>query len=404
MSEQSTAGIEPVMPTLLNRRASDGAISRGGMSKQRLVRRPGLGFAFGLTAALAAIGFLSGVALAQDERVFTIGNYPVEARAQDAVAAKERAITEGQQAAFRSLLKRLAPVTSYKALAAIRSVPAANLISGIAVRSERNSSTSYRATLDFSFDSRRVRDLLRQRGIPFQDEQARETAVVLVLQPAGSGSGGTLTQVAWREAWTGLDLENGLTPVKLHERPPTLTGDMIKAAAGNPEAALRSIAVLSKAGQAILAIAEPDAAGRRLTVTLSGVDGVGPFVLKRTWRMDASDPAYAGELAAVVALRTMEGRWKAVHSRAAPPLPAGGPMQQVQIYVEFRNQQEWLSLRRQFEEMPGVADFTVGGLSGGAADVALRYPGGGAALATAMGGIGVDLRGSGASWVARRLN
>lgn len=359
------------------------------------------GFLLGAVVALALAG--SGPASAQDERVFTVGNYPVEARAQDAVAAKERAITEGQQAAFGSLLKRVTPVTSYKALVALKTVPAANLISGIAVRSERNSSTSYRATLDFAFDSRRVRELLKQRGIPFLDEQARETAVVLVLRPMGQAGSGGLSAAAWREAWTGLDLENGLAPVKLHEPPASLTADMIKAAASNPEAALRSIAILSRAGQALLAIAEPDIATRRLTVTLSGVDGVGAFVLKRIWRMDASDPAYAGELAAVVALRTLEGRWKAVRGRAAPPVAVGGPLQQVQIYVEFRSQQEWLSLRRQFEEMPGVADFTVGGLSSGAADIALRYPGGGSALAAAAGTVGIDLRGSGGSWVARTL-
>jgi len=368
------------------------------LPQQRLDFRGRLG------AVLIWCAVFTSAARAQDERVFTIGNYPVEAGAQDAVAAKERAIAEGQQAAFRSLLKRLAPVTSYKALASLKAVPAANLISGIAVRSERNSSTSYRATLDFSFDSRRVRELLKQRGIPYLDEQARGTAVVLVLQPEGGSTSGALTKSSWRDAWTGLDLENGLTPVTLHEPPATLTGEMLKAASDNPEAALRSIAVLSKSGQALLAIAEPNVAARRLRVTLSGVDGVGPFVLKRTWRMDVADPGYAGELAAVVALRTLEGRWKAVRGRAAPPMPVGGPLQQVQIYLEFRNQQEWLGLRRHFEEMPGVADFTVGGLSGGAADIALRYPGGGPALATALGGMGIDLRGSGASWVARRLN
>jgi hypothetical protein len=343
-------------------------------------------------------------ALAQDERVFTVGNYPVEARAQDAVTAKERAIAEGQQAAFRSLLKRLTPVTSYKALAALKSVPAANLISGISVRSERNSTTSYTATLDFSFDSRQVRDLLRQRGIPYLDEQARETAVVLLVQPLGAATAGSLTAAAWREAWNGLDLGNGLTPVVLHDRPAALTPEMVKAAASNPEAPLRAIAVLAKSGQALLAIAEPDLAARRLHVTLSGVDGVGSFVLKRTWRMDPADPAYAAELAAVVALRTLEGRWKASRGRAAAPLAGVGPMEMVQIYVEFRDQQDWIRMRRQLEDMPGVADFTVGGLSGRAANVALRYPGGGAALSGALETVGIGLRGSAGAWVARSMN
>ncbi len=356
-----------------------------------------------LAMALAMV--LASLAMAQDQRVFTVGNYPVDARAQDAVAAKEKAIAEGQQAAFRSLLKRITPVNSYKALAALRDVPAANLISGIAVRSERNSTTSYTASLDFSFDSNKVRDLLRQRGVPFVDEQARETAVVLVLQPVGAGGAGALSSAAWREAWTGLDLENGLTPVKLHERPAGLTAEMVKASATNPEAPLRTIAILAKSGQAILAIAEPDVAARRLHVTISGVDGVGKIVLRRSWRMDPADAAYAAELAAVVAMGTLEGRWKAVHGRAAAPMPAAGAMlQPVQIFVEFRNFPEWQRIRRQLEEMPGVADFSVGGLSNGAADVALRYPGGGQALSAALGTVGIELRGSGGAWVARGVN
>jgi hypothetical protein len=98
----------------------------------------------------------------------------------------------------------------------------------------------------------------------------------------------------------------------------------------------------------------------------------------------------------------MEGRWKAVHGRAAAPMPVGGqPVQPVQLYAEFRNMQEWQTLRRQLAELPGVSDFTVGGLSARSAEVALRYPGGGPALSDALAVVGVQLRGSGASWVAR---
>ena len=46
------------------------------------------------------------------DAVFTVGNYPVEARADNAVTAKTKALADGQQAAFRSLLKRLVPVTA----------------------------------------------------------------------------------------------------------------------------------------------------------------------------------------------------------------------------------------------------------------------------------------------------
>ena len=358
-----------------------------------------------MVAALSA-ALAPAPAAAQSPNVFTVGNYPVEARAQDAVAAKEKAIADGQQAAFRSLLKRLTPVTAYKALDGLRSVQAANLIEGIAVRSERNSTTTYTASLDFSFDGRRVRELLQQRGIPFVDEQAAATAVVLVvaaLQAAGSSA--ALSAKSWRDAWAGLDLDNGLAPVRLHERPPALTAEMLKDSMTNPEAPLRAIAVLAKSGQALLVVAEPDAAARRLHVTLSGTDAVGQFVLRRSWRMDPADPAYAAELAAVVALGTLEGRWKATRSRGAAPLPsAGAALQPVQMFVEFRNIQEWQGLRRQLTDMPGVSDFVVGGLSSRSADVALRYPGGGGALSAALSQVGIELRPNGGAWLARVVN
>lgn len=352
------------------------------------------------------VSFAGPNAHAQSPNIFTVGNYPVEARAQDAVAAKEKAIADGQQAAFRSLLKRLTPVTAYKALDSLRNEAAVNLIEGIAVRSERNSTTTYTASLDFSFDGRRVRELLQQRGIPFVDEQAAETAIVLVVSaPVSAGTSAVLTGKGWRDAWAGLDLENGLAPVKLHERPQALTAETLKASMANPEAPLRAIAVLAKSGQALLAVAEPDIAARRLHVTLSGTDAVGKFVLRRSWRMDPADPAYAAELAAVVALGTLEGRWKATRARGAAPLPSSGAaLQPVQMFVEFRNVQEWQGLRRQLTEMPGVSDFVVGGLSSRSADVALRYPGGGGALSAALAQVGIEMRPNGGAWLARLVN
>src|SRR5690606_38836510 len=104
-----------------------------------------------IMAAGLLLGLVVDPVAAEDTKVFVIGNYPVEAQAADAVKAKEHAIADGQQAAFRSLLKRIVPVTSYNRLKQIRTTPAAPLIEGFSVRSERNSSTQYIASYDFSF-------------------------------------------------------------------------------------------------------------------------------------------------------------------------------------------------------------------------------------------------------------
>ncbi len=118
------------------------------------------------------------LAAGKEDRVFTVGNYPIEARAADAVVAKNKAIAEGQQAAFRSLLRRIVPVNAYGRLPDLKATKAANLIEGISVRSERNSATDYVASYDFSFQAEAIRQLLDKEGIPFLDRQAPTITLV----------------------------------------------------------------------------------------------------------------------------------------------------------------------------------------------------------------------------------
>ena len=109
---------------------------------------------------MATAGLIARPAIsANADAVYTVGNYPVEATAANAVAAKDQALADGQQAAFRSLLKRLVPVTAYKQLTRVSDVKAGDLVSGVSVRSERNSATDYIASLDFSFQADAVRAL-----------------------------------------------------------------------------------------------------------------------------------------------------------------------------------------------------------------------------------------------------
>jgi hypothetical protein len=61
---------------------------------------------------LAGMLSLLGVSeAAAPANVFIVANYPVQAKAEDAATAKQLALSDGQQAAFRALMKRLVPVT-----------------------------------------------------------------------------------------------------------------------------------------------------------------------------------------------------------------------------------------------------------------------------------------------------
>jgi hypothetical protein len=329
-----------------------------------------------------------------DESVFTVGNYPVEARADNAVAAKDRALNDGQQAALRSLFRRLVPVTAFPRLKRLASVRAGDLVDGVKIRSERNSATDYIASLDFSFQAKGVRDLLRREGIPFTDEQA--PALTLVPVGMAPGGGAPKADPAWTNIWAGLDLEHALTPVKLQPLKADVRPETVKALVAGDGSGMRDLARAYQSELVLLAVASPDPAAGRLNVTLTGRDAVGAFTLARSLRLDRSDPAYTSELAAVILLGVLEGRWKAIHSGSAR---GGGGGADLLIAVQFRGMSEWQDISRKLSAVPGVEELEVAGLSARGARVTLRYAEGAERLAETLAQQGLNLRSVNGGWV-----
>ena len=204
----------------------------------------GLALVAPVGAVFALAGHISAAPL--QDKVFTVANYPVDATEKNAVAAKDKAIADGQQAAFRSLLKRIVPVTAYNRMDRLKEVKASEYLDGFAVRSEQNSPTQYIASLDFSFQADAVRDLLRREGVPFIDTQAQKTILIPVTQAAepaaeaaGAASGSPLRAAAgsWNDVWKGLDLDNTLTPLKVEALKPVIHADTLKMLlSGDPSA------------------------------------------------------------------------------------------------------------------------------------------------------------------------
>jgi hypothetical protein len=411
---------------------------KGGLFGRRTVATAMLGLLLTVAATVAPA-----IAAPGDDRIFTVGNYPVEARAANAVAAKEKAIAEGQQAALRSLLKRLVPVTSYKRLAALKTTKAGDLIESFAVRSERNSSTDYVASYDFVFSPEPVRRLLEREGIPYLDRQAPTVIMVPVyrvtkdqaaaLPPTFAQSAGS---DAWLYAWKALDVVNTLTPLKIEPLKSGVHADTVNALAEGNLAMLRTLTQAYGVETVVLAVLEPDPAKKKLVVTLVGRDAVQTFQLRRSYRLDGNDLAYAAELSAVMSLAIIEGRWKAINVRSSrvetasssyPGGPApgygapggdGGPAPVARpepgfaaseggapmtIAVEFQGMGEWQEISRQLAQTQNVNGLEVLGLSARGARVSLSYPGGPQNLALALASRGLILENTRNGWrLARR--
>jgi hypothetical protein len=354
---------------------------------------------------------------APTDTVYTMGNYPVEASARDAVTARDKAVADGQRAAFRSLLKRLVPVTSYAKLKRLSGLKVVDFVDGVAVKSERNSSTEYLANLDFIFQPQAVRAALQKEGLQFVDTQAPPLIVVPIWKASAETAASTpqLNNAAggkaWTDAWKSLDLSHALTPIKLDmlraELQPLVNESLTKGEASS----IRQILLGYKTETIVLAIAELDVAKKRLNVTLVGRDEIGDIAWRRSQRLDLSDQAYTVEVAAVVSLGVIEGRWKAMQLRgghavaatdAAPSLVKVDQREgdgNLRFGVEFRGMAEWQLLSRRLAEMPGVEDVDVAGLSARGARVSLRYQGTIAQLADAVGEKGMALRNTSAGWV-----
>ncbi len=370
--------------------------------------------------ALALVAALPAAVLAKPaaDRAYTIANYPVEARAKDAVAAKDTAIAEGQKAAFRSLLKRIVPVTAYRNIDKLGPVDPATLIDGVAVRSERNSATEYIANLDFSFQAAEVRDLLNRQGIPFVDTQARETIVVSLVRDARAAAGPSgefrAASGTWATVWPSLDLQNSVAPLRIEALKPEVGADVLRGLYDDPSASIMTLVAAYGTDQIVLAIADVDTEGGKVNILLAGQDSAGPFALRRGYRLSDGDLAYTLELAAVISQGILEGRWKAVNDGTAPPPPAMGAVfdpdgrgaaygggEEVSFDVQFGGSGEWNDMRRILLEAPGIDDIRIGSISAGHASVSVRYPGGGSALARTLAGYGLALEDTGGLWVLR---
>lgn len=372
----------------------------------------------GLAIIAVAIAGATSAAVAGD--VFTVGNYPVDATASNAVEAKSRAISDGQNAALRSVLKRLAPVTYFERLRQLKLPPAADVLDSVRVRSERNSSTEYIAEIDITFSADGVRDILRRNGVPFVDSQAPRTSVVAIYRAPRGGGGGAFAQSAgdkvWREVWLGLDLENAVAPTVLERLKPTVhpdTLEMVLSGSGGGDRILRGE---YGTDLVLLALAEPDPAKKRIRLTLAGRDAVGPMKLVRDLRFEPEDFGYAMELAAVIAQGILDGRWKAVRLGAAAAAPSAsssstftGPAAQpgwsvtsgLPVRVMFGSIADWQRIRTALERTPGVSRLSVDGLTPRAADVTIEYPGGGDQLAAVLSAQGIQMQRVQGGWLIR---
>lgn len=145
--------------------------------------------------------------------VYTITGVPVDATAGNAVQAREKAVAEGQKAAFRQLAARLSGPQTRDSVSAPTDAELPSLVLGVAVENEKTSSVRYVGTISVSFFPDTAKKRLQAAGLPVFDTPAKPMVVLPIFQPAPDAQPQLFDERSpWKAVWSGRP-RSGLTPL-----------------------------------------------------------------------------------------------------------------------------------------------------------------------------------------------
>lgn len=327
---------------------------------------------------------------------FDVSGVAVRARADDAVAAKEAAVADGQARALEIVLRRLTRAADAGRLPRVAPEEADTLIAFFGVEGEQTSATDYIATLNFRFEPAAVQELLRRAGVPFTTDQAAPVLVVPVFRQGEDFvfRDGSPTFEAWRS----FDLDNTLTPVRLPTGNVVDNGLDPNAVLARDADTMSTLRYLYRIDNVLVSLCETDRSNSFFTCTLEGGGPVGPVSLREEFA-GGSDPLAAAQAAVGSFLAQLEDQWKERNiSRlgAGTGAPTGLP---VPVAVAFSGLAEWQQIRTRLVSVPGVSTVEIRTLNPRGALLSVYYSGSGEQLAGALAAAGMNLSSAGDHWV-----
>jgi hypothetical protein len=368
-----------------------------------------------LLVLLGALALGGGIGNARAaESLYDVANITVDTTAKDAVAARNKGMAEAEERALKILLRRLVPLSLQDQLPQFTKEEVEEMVLGVGVRKEQNSTTRYIGTLDVHFNEGVVKQLLANYAIPYSEDRAASISILPVMLQGGGVAGEG--QEGWRKAWEDLDLAHSLTPATVLRPRPDLDASVVKAAlAGDPDALTT---LQSNYGYGGLVLAVGEIKDGKFMTHLAGEDAVGPI------SFDRSDPMSGGasqaeRAAAAASLAILENRWKVMQSGGPAPgqaayeqnPPAAGTEEEpeapkvvprnVVALVQFSGLKDWQQIRSRLTQITGLQSLEVNSLSARTASVTFDFAGSLDRLQAALGENGFALDESNGTFVLR---
>ncbi len=341
----------------------------------------------GVALQLLAVSAIAVGARAADS-LYEVAKISVDVTAKDAVAARDEGMAEAQMRAVKTVLQRLLPLSVQDQIPEFSPEDVEGLVNGVAIRSERNSTTRYIATLDVSVNERGIKQLLQDQAVPYSE--ARAPAISILPLVIAGGSVASEGAEGWRQAWEQLDLAHSATPATILRPRPGLSLDTVKAVLSGDAQALATMQADYGYGPLVLAVGE--ATKREFVTRLAGTDSVGAINSGRSDTLSADAQTIARE-AAAIAFGIIENRWKVSQAPEAPATevkyeegagapaseqgaaPKGEVPRNVVAQVEFSSLKDWQDIRGRLMSVAGIEALEVNTLSARAAVVTFDYAG-----------------------------
>lgn len=165
-----------------------------------------------LALCILGLGAAPGSSGAWAQEVFTIAQLKVDATAETAATAREKALAAGERRALRRLFERLALKADYGRLPSLDRSRISDLVKSFEVEEEKTSRGRYLATLKFHFKPKAVRRLLRDSDIRFAETLSKPVLVLPIYEMAGALALWDDPN-PWRAAFSRLEKRDSLVPL-----------------------------------------------------------------------------------------------------------------------------------------------------------------------------------------------
>jgi hypothetical protein len=356
-----------------------------------------------LVAVVATLGAMAAAQPRADAAQFTVSPVPVDATAANATAARELAIADGEQRAFRLLIDRMTQPNDRARVPKVTLAQLNDLVQGFEVANERRSGVRYLANYTFHFRPEAVRQFLRQAGVAFAETPSKPLIVLPVLHEAGRSVLWDDPN-AWREAWANAkNAAAGLVPLvrPLGDLDDVQAIDGDSAAQGD-DAGLRAISKRYGDGDILVtqATLKLDGGLHIVDVTSTrytpGVNGVEQTWVSSTTATPGESDADAMGRAVAATQAQVEEAWRLANTLDTSQTGT------LLARVPAASLQDWVAVRDRLSGVPAVRSSRLLALGREGARVEIRFVGDATQLRQALAQRDLELSGNDTDWVLQR--